>query len=212
LAAAVFAKIAGLQIDGYMGIAVALFIIYSGYKLIRDTMDPLLGLAPSSELVNDLEKRILSYDGVLGLHDLVVHSYGPEKSYASVHVEVAAHQDLLESHDLIDTIEREISKETNIHLVIHMDPTITDDETINDLREQVKGIVNEIDPELTMHDFRLVKGKTHTNLVFDVVVPPGYKTSDTELRERVQKEVFKIDPGFHSVVTLDRNYTYTTNS
>jgi cation diffusion facilitator family transporter len=97
LAATVFAKITGFQIDGYMGIGVALFIIYSGYKLIRDTMDPLLGLAPSSELVNDLEKRILSYDGVLGLHDLVVHSYGPEKSYASVHVEVAAHQDLLES-------------------------------------------------------------------------------------------------------------------
>jgi len=211
LAATVFAKITGIQIDGHMGVIVALFIIYSGFKLIGETMDPLLGLAPDAELVHELEKKILSYEGVLGLHDLVVHSYGPDKSYASVHVEVPARGDLLESHDLIDTIEREVSYECDIHLVIHMDPTITDDEEINDLRHQTGEIVQNIDPKLTIHDFRVVKGKNNTNLVFDVVVPPAYKISDTELRESIQEGVSNMDPSFHSVITLDRSYTSTTN-
>lgn len=212
LLAAVFAKLTGIQIDGYMGVAVALFIIYSGLKLITVTLNPLLGLAPDIDLVYALEKRILSYEGVLGIHDLVVHSYGPDKSYASVHVEVPAHQDLLESHDLIDTIEREICVESNIHLVIHMDPIVTDDETTNTLRQQVREIVTGIDPALSMHDFRVVMGKTHSNLIFDVVVPAAYKTSDVELRETIQQEILKNYPTYHSVITLDRKYTSTTNA
>ncbi len=212
LVATLFAKLTGLQIDGYMGVAVALFILYSGFKLVSETLNPLLGLAPDVSLTTNLEKRILSYSGVLGLHDLVVHSYGPDKCYASVHVEVPAHQDLLESHDLIDIIERDILTESNIHLVIHMDPIVTDDEVTNTLRQKVNEIVMDIDSELSMHDFRVVFGKTHSNLIFDVVVPTACKACDEEIRERISKEISKINPTYHSVITLDRNYTSTTNA
>lgn len=211
LLATLVGKWTGLQVDGYMGVVVALFIIYSGFRLISETLNPLLGLAPDAELVEDIEKKILSYEGVIGLHDLVVHNYGPDKCYASVHVEVPAHQDLLVSHDIIDNIEKDMLNQMNIHLVIHMDPIVTDDELTNTLRQQINMIVTGIDSRLSMHDFRVVLGKTHSNLIFDILVPPGYKTCDEELRERVQREVRNIDPAFHCVITLDRNYTYTTN-
>lgn len=212
LVATLVTKWTGLQVDGYMGVVVALFIIYSGFKLITETLNPLMGLAPEPSFVADLEKRILSFDGVLGLHDLVVHSYGPDNWFASVHVEVPAHQDLLLSHDLIDNIERDILAESNIHLVIHMDPIVTDDEMTNILRQQVKNIVSDIDPKLSMHDFRLVAGKTHSNLIFDVVVPTGCKSCDEDLRERIRQEIAKINPTYHGVITIDRNYTSTTDS
>jgi len=211
LLATLVGKWTGLQVDGYMGVVVALFIIYSGFRLVSETLNPLLGLAPDADLVEKIEKKILSYEGVIGLHDLVVHNYGPDKCYASVHVEVPAHQDLLISHDIIDNIERDMLNENNIHLVIHMDPIVTDDELTNTLRQQIGNIVTYIDPGLSMHDFRLVLGKTHSNLIFDIVIPPGYKTSDDELRERIQKEVRLIDPNYHCVITIDRNYTCTTN-
>ncbi|NLU52978.1 MAG: cation transporter [Clostridiaceae bacterium] len=206
LASTLFAKFTGIQIDGYMGIVVALFIIYSGYKLVVETLDPLLGHAPDQDLVEEVEKKILSYKGVIGLHDLVVHSYGPENWYASVHVEVPASQDVLESHDLIDTIERDVLKELNINLVIHMDPIVTDDEMTNILRGQVNEIVRKIDPELSIHDFRLAAGKTHSNLIFDVVVPTGFKKHNEELRSEIQREVSKINPNYYCVITFDRNY------
>lgn len=211
LVATVFARIMDIQIDGYMGIAVSLFIIYSGIQLIVETLNPLLGLAPDAELVSDIEKEILDYDGVLGLHDLVVHSYGPDKHFATVHVEVSANGDLLESHDLIDIIERDISNKFNVNLVIHMDPIVTDDERINDLRKQVNDIIMNIDPKLSMHDFRVGLGTTHSNLIFDICVPTPYQTSDKVLRELIDHEIKKIDSTFHCVITLDRNYTSTTN-
>ncbi len=212
LVATLFAWLTGVQIDGYMGVAVALFILYSGFKLVSETLNPLLGLAPDTKLTSDLEKKILSYEGVLGLHDLVVHSYGPDKCYASVHVEVPAHQDLLESHDLIDIIERDIVAEFNVHLVIHMDPVVIDDELTNTLRKKVMKIVLEIDPELSMHDFRVGFCKTHSNLIFDVVIPTSYKACDQELRDRISKAISNINPTYHSVITLDRKYTSTTNA
>ncbi len=211
LLATIFARLTGLNVDGYMGIAVAVFIIYSGVKLIFETLNPLLGLAPDAGFVSNIERKILSYDGVLGLHDLVVHSYGADRCFASVHVEVPANHDILESHDLIDVIERDVFTEQNVNLVIHMDPIVTDDESINNLKKQVKDIVTEIDPELSMHDFRVVVGKTHSNLIFDVMVPVAYKISDSEIRELIDAEIKKINPTFHSVITLDRKYTSTTN-
>ena len=145
LAATVFAKLTNIQIDGYMGIAVAMFIIYSGIKLVKETLNLLMGTAPDQELVSAIEKEILSYEGVLGLHDLVVHSYGPNKTFASVHVEVDANEDLLESHDLIDNIEKEITNMFNVNTVILMDPIVIDDYRVNDLRRYVDEIVRGID-------------------------------------------------------------------
>ncbi|NLE24756.1 MAG: cation transporter [Clostridiaceae bacterium] len=211
LAATIFAKLTSIQIDGYMGIAVALFIVYSGIKLILETLTPLLGSAPDQELVSDIEGEILSYEGVLGLHDLVVHSYGPDKCFASVHVEVDANRDLLESHDLIDVIEKDITNKFCVNTVIHMDPIVTDDERINDLHRKVDDIVRSIDKKLSIHDFRVVLGKTHSNLIFDVLLPPSYNSSETELRKNIDEEIKKIDANFHSVITIDRNYTSTTN-
>jgi cation diffusion facilitator family transporter len=211
LAAIIFAYATGIQIDGYMGIAVALFIIYSGIKLISETINPLLGHAPDKDLVEGLCKKILSYDGVIGLHDLMVHSYGPNKWYASVHVEVPSDQDLLKSHDIIDTIEKDVLAEWDIHLVIHMDPIVTDDELTNTVRGKVEQIIKELDPSLSMHDFRMVTGPTHSNLIFDVLLSVSYKERDEKIRDKIQKEVYKIDPTYNCVITLDRNYTSTTS-
>lgn len=210
LVAVIFAKITAIQIDGYMGIAVALFIMYSGFQLIVETLNPLLGLAPDSQLVAGIEKEILSYEGILGNHDLMVHSYGPGKLFASVHVEVAAEGDLLESHDLIDNIERDIKDKFNVDIVIHMDPIVTNDDSINTLRRQVEDIIRELNSELSMHDFRVARGPTHSNLIFDVAVPTKCEFTDDELRVLIENEIKKIDPDFRIVITVDRNYTSTT--
>ena len=176
-----------------MGVGVAVFIIYSGYRLVTETLNPLLGLAPDPDLVKSLEKKILSYPQILGLHDLEVHCYGPNKKYASVHVEVSAKEDFMESHDIIDKIERDVKKELNINLVIHMDPVVTDDELTNDLKQKVNDILKNIDETLSMHDFRVMAGKTHCKLIFDVVLPSRYSDKGDEIRDS-QKEIYKIDP------------------
>jgi len=207
LVAIVFSKLTNIQNDGYMGVAVALFILYSGGQLVLETLNPLLGLAPDPTLVADIEKEILSYEGVLGIHDLMVHSYGPGKLFASVHVEVAAEGDLLASHDMIDNIEREVSDKFNLSLVIHMDPLATNDERVNELRGQVTEIIDLIDQDLSMHDFRVVYGPTHSNLIFDIVVPTKFEVSDKELKETIDREIKKIDSTFNSVITIDKNYT-----
>ena len=206
LAGTLLAHFTGIQVDGYMGVGVAVFIIYSGYRLVTETLNPLLGLAPDPDLVKSLEKKILSYPQILGLHDLEVHCYGPNKKYASVHVEVSAKEDFMESHDIIDKIERDVKKELNIKLVIHMDPVVTDDELTNDLKQKVNDILKNIDETLSMHDFRVMAGKTHCKLIFDVVLPSRYSDKGDEIRDRIQKEIYKIDPSYHAVITLDRNY------
>lgn len=211
LIAVLFARFTGIQIDGFMGVGIALFILYSGFKLIKETLNPLLGEAPDETLVNSIESKIRSYQGVLGLHDLVIHNYGPERCFASVHVEVPASQDILESHEIIDRIEKDFNSELNIHLVIHMDPIVTDDEHVNSLREIVREIVCAIDPVLTIHDFRAVFGKQHSNLIFDITVPPGYSISDKELISRINKEILDMGPEFYPVITLDRSYTSITH-
>lgn len=206
LAALLVGHFSGLLIDGYMGILVALFILYSGVGLMKETINPLLGQAPDPEWVKALQDRILSYPGVIGLHDLVLHNYGPDRYFATVHVEVPAEHNLLDSHDIIDTIEKELSREFHIQLVIHMDPVVTADEKINQLRAEVKGIVNTINSALSMHDFRVVSGKTHCNLIFEVRIPSSVKLSDKELREKIAKEITGLNENYHTVLTLDRNF------
>ena len=196
-----------IPIDGWGGMLVAIFITVSGVKLIMETGSPLLGQAPDPQMVRELEEKITAYDGVIGIHDLQVHNYGPGRVFATVHAEVPANRDILVSHDIIDNIEREVGHEMNLNLVIHMDPVVTDDERLNQLHAQVQQIVVGIDSDLSMHDFRAVFGPTHTNLVFDVVVPPGFSLSDSELSRRIEQQVQTLGSYF-CVITVDHNYAY----
>lgn len=213
LASALISLVSGFEIDGYMGIIVALFILYSGIGILKDILNPLLGEMPDVELISMLEKKILSYEGILNIHDLVVHNYGPNRYFATVHAEVDAKEDILKSHDLIDNIERDISKECDVNLVIHLDPIITNDPEINKLRCSTGKIVRAIDEKLTMHDFRVVKGETHTNLIFDVLVPVDYDMQPSELVKTIERAVKKENESYFAVVTIDKNYvsTYMNN-
>ena len=198
-----------LVLDGWMGLAVALFILYSGIGLIKETVDPLLGEAPSEELTQYIARKVLSYEGVLGTHDLMVHDYGPGRCFASVHVEMAAEKDVLESHDIIDNIERDFHDNDNIHLVIHYDPIQTGDRAVGTLRTWMEGQLQTISPQLSMHDFRTVRGPTHTNLIFDVVVPAGFSLGDEALRARIQQLAQQKDTEemkYYTVVTVDHSY------
>lgn len=206
LAATIVFKYFRINLDGYAGSVVALFILWSGVGLIKDTMDPLLGAVPDAALVRQITEKLNSYDGILGIHDLVVHNYGPDRYFASVHAEVSAEVDILKSHDLIDNIEREFNYDMNINLVIHLDPVVTDDETANELRLRVAKIVSELHPGFSIHDFRMVRGETHSNLIFDVVVPSSYRGPESELRARISEKIAEIDANFYAVITLDRSY------
>ena len=183
LIASIISLFTDLKLDGYMGCFVSIFIFISGYKLVKEATSPLIGEKPSKELVESIADKILSYPKVLGIHDLVIHSYGPGKIFATIHVEVDSEESIIVTHDIMDNIEQDFKNEMNINLVIHMDPIDTKDENTLELKEQAFKILNEIDPLLTFHDFRVVRGETHTNVLFDVVVPIRYGTSDSELKK-----------------------------
>lgn len=202
----------GFSLDGYMGIAVAIFIMVSGIGILKDTVDRILGQAPSEELITSIDSYILKYEGIIGTHDLMVHDYGPGRCFASVHAEVNANENILDSHDLIDNIERDIEQDCGIHLVIHMDPLVTDDPYVNELHSFVKDIVEKLNPSITMHDFRVVKGSTHSNLIFDVSVPFEYKPSDTQIRDEIAAGVSEHDSTLYTVITIDRTYIPSTSS
>jgi divalent metal cation (Fe/Co/Zn/Cd) transporter len=188
---------------------VAVLILYSGFEILKDILNPILGEMPNEKFVESIENKILSYDGIINIHDLVVHNYGPNRYFATVHAEVDAKEDILKSHDLIDNIERDFAKDLNINLVIHLDPIITDDKETNVLRSMTEKILKSVDEKLTMHDFRVVKGETHTNLIFDVVVPVDYKMKSREIAELIEKEIKKENEKYFAVVTVDKNYVST---
>ena len=196
----------GFNLDGYMGVIVAVFIMITGVRLIIETSNPLLGMAPTKELVDEIYAKIMSYDGILGMHDLNVHNYGPMRCFASVHCEVPAGQDIMVSHDIIDNIERDFLKEKGIHLVIHLDPIVTNDERTNHLKKQVEDIISRISPKISMHDFRVVWGTTHSNLIFDVCVSFEFPMSDSELTQRITEEVGRLGPDYFVVLTVDHSY------
>ncbi|MBQ9941544.1 MAG: cation transporter [Christensenellaceae bacterium] len=196
----------GIDLDGYMGLAVSLFILYSGYQLVKDMLDPLLGQAPSMEMVRSIEKKILSYDGVLGLHDLLVHSYGPGRYFASVHVEMDVNESTLYCHDVMDAIERDFLQHDNIHLVAHLDPLDTNDKLTATLRDRTVTLVAELDAHLTIHDFRVIVGADHHNLVFDVVLPIGFAMSDKEVIAHLKKAISgwsTKEISYYAVITVD---------
>lgn len=206
LACAIVSTATGVDLDGWVGIAVGAFILWSGIGLLRDTISPLLGQAPSPELVEHIRSKIMSYPGVLGTHDLMVHDYGPGRQFASAHVEMAAEADPLESHDLIDNIEQDFKDNDRMIVTLHYDPIVTNDPQVNDLRNWIAEQAASIDPRITVHDLRTVPGTTHTNVVFDVVRPADLSLSAAELSERVTALVTAAHPTYICKITVDESY------
>ena len=204
LLGAIISMLTGVNLDGYMGAAVALFIVFSGVQLTISTADPLLGQAPEGELVQTITEKMLSYPGIIGMHDLAVHNYGVGRCFASAHCEVDAKNDILVSHDLIDNIERDFSRDLGIHMVIHLDPVIVGDARTDALHCKVQSLVTALYPTVTIHDFRVIWGVTHSNIVFDAAVPFAVKDSDAVITQKVEAEIQKLDPDYRTVVTIDR--------
>ena len=205
LLGAVITMLTGVNLDGYMGAAVALFIVFSGVQLTISTADPLLGQAPEGELVQTITEKMLSYPGIIGMHDLAVHNYGVGRCFASAHCEVDAKNDILVSHDLIDNIERDFSRDLGIHMVIHLDPVIVGDARTDALHRKVQSLVTALYPTVTIHDFRVIWGVTHSNIVFDAAVPFAVKDSDAVITQKFEAEIQKLDPDYRTVVTIDRS-------
>lgn len=200
-------KIFQVQLDGWMGCLVALFILWSGIQLIRETSSPLLGEAPDEELVAAIEKEVLNQEGVIGIHDLVVHNYGPGKIFASIHIEVDAKGDLLESHDMIDNIERTVKEDLKIEFIAHMDPVEIDNPLISRLYEEIIRTIKPLPGIQSIHDLRIVPGKTHTNIIFDAVLTPACTMTQQEIRSRIEEKIRMIDPNYYVVITFDKVYT-----
>ena len=207
LAGTLVNRFAHVNIDGWVGLAVAVFILRSGWGAAKDTINPLLGESPDPELVKQLRELVLSHPQVVGMHDLIIHDYGPGRRLCSFHAEVPQDADILETHDAIDHIEREIRDTYGIETTVHMDPIATQDEQVNELRNRVADLAQAVEPGMTIHDFRLVRGPTHTNVIFDAVVPVGIRSGDQELRERLARAIKALDPAYEAVIQLDRAYT-----
>ena len=195
-----------ISLDSLMGVGVSIFIVIAGIKLIKDTIDPLIGVGPDSEFVKKIVKEIEDYEGVLGTHDIICHMYGPTTCFMSVHVEVDSKKDVNDSHDMIDNIERDIKQNHNIELVIHMDPIDIHSEDAKIYKNIIKEILSNISQELSFHDFRIVKGHTHTNLIFDCVIPFEYRKRQDEIKNKVQEEISKYGDLF-VVINFDLEYT-----
>lgn len=201
------ARFAGLNIDGILGAIVAVIIIIAGINIIKDTLSPLLGEAPDKELVEKLAETILSFDKVVGIHDLIIHNYGSVKTFGSVHVEVPADEDVLLTHEIMDNIELEIREKFGIELVAHCDPIETNNESVSEKKAMLIEVVKSVNEKLTIHDFRMVSGPTHTNLIFDVVVPYDVKMSENEVIRILSEKVRGQCPQCNCVITVDRDYS-----
>lgn len=206
LAATLISHFFQWNIDGWMGLAVACFILYAGYNAAKDTIDPLLGQAPDPELVLDIEKTVLEYHPIQSIHDMIVHDYGPGRMMISLHAEVPADGDLLAMHDTIDLAEQSLRDKFGCDAVIHMDPIVTNDEHVIHMRAKMAQLVKVMDERATVHDFRMVTGPTHTNLIFDVACPFDLKLSDSEIKRQVEAMVDLLDGNYKAVIMVDRIY------
>ncbi len=198
----------GWMLDGYVGVCVAAFILVSGFSLVRDTIDPMLGKSPSAEQVEAIRQKLLGYPNVLGTHDLMVHDYGPGRQFASVHLEMDAALDPLVSHEIIDNIERDFLTQERLHLVIHYDPVTLNDPHLAPLRALAAQAAAAIDPRMTIHDLRIIRGVSQSKVVFDCVVPYGLEMSAREIRKRMDQAVRDVYPDFYCVITLEHGYTH----
>ena len=206
LLATLIGQFTGLMIDGWVGLVVALFILWSGINAAKDTIDPLLGVPPTEEFVNQIYELVMSYDSIVGIHDLIVHDYGPGRRMISLHAEVPADRDIMTIHDEIDNAEQELRRQLDCAAVIHMDPLEVNDALTTSVRRQVLELVHTVDGNISIHDFRMVSGPTHTNVIFDATVPHQFHLSDSEVSEAIQKAVRSMEGNYFAVVTVERSY------
>lgn len=206
LICAIFARITGINLDAWAGLAVGAYIGWSGIELIRDTVNPLLGQAPDPELVQHIRTKIMSYPGVLGTHDLMVHDYGPGRQFASAHVEMAAETDPLESHDTLDNIEQAFKDEDGLIVTLHYDPIVTNDPHVADMRNKINALAQSISPHASIHDLRCVPGPTHTNVIFDSLHPADCELSPQEFKSRLSALVVEEYPDAVPKITVDEDY------
>ncbi len=207
LAATLVGHFTNLMIDGWVGILVALFILWSGFHAAKDTIDPLLGTPPTPEFVEEIRDLVLAHPAIIGVHDLIVHDYGPGRVMISLHAEVSASENVLDLHDEIDNVERELQEKLGCSAVIHMDPIVTDDGVTEETRIRVAALVHCIDDAISIHDFRMVAGPTHTNVIFDAVVPFHFRLTDEEVESKIKSAVQALDGSYFAVVNVERSYT-----
>ena len=206
LACLLISHFANINIDAYCGIVVSVFILISGIRSAKETVDPLLGTPPEKSLIDEISDIVYAHEGVEGIHDLIIHDYGPGRMMISLHAEVPADANLIETHDMIDNIEKDLREKLDCDAVIHMDPIATEDEHTLEVKDKVIALIGCMDARLTLHDFRMVKGPTHTNVLFDLVIPFGFDKSEKELRANVQTIVKTIDENYYSVINIDKSY------
>ena len=197
----------GLMIDGYLGAAVAIFILFTGVSTFKESLSPLLGNPPDAEFVNDIKDTVMQDDMIVGIHDLIVHDYGPGRCIISLHAEIPSNEDILKAHDSIDLIEKTLERKFNCMATIHMDPIATDDEYTLNLKDRVCRELCGDDSGFSIHDFRVVKGNTHTNVIFDLVVPHGFKESNDEIRKTAKEKIQTIDPKLIPVMHIEKSFT-----
>jgi cation diffusion facilitator family transporter len=208
LLAMLFLAVTGINIDGYCGILVAVFILAAGIGAAKETVSPLLGQAPDPEFVKEIKELVMQHEEVLGIHDMAVHDYGPGRVMVSLHAEVSGDGNIYELHDLIDRIERELKEKLHCETVIHMDPIDVGNVKTVEMKEEMVKLVKAIDERLTIHDFRMVTGTTHHNMIFDVVIPADFKLSQEELKDIIQKKVWEKWPDYYVVIDVDTAYVY----
>lgn len=206
LLATVLSLFVDFNFDGWCGLIISAFIIFSGIKAAKETIDPLLGTPPESDFVDNVEKIVLSYPEIVGIHDLVVHNYGPGRVMLSLHAEVSQSIDILLAHDIIDNAEQKLSRELKCSAVIHLDPIATDDEKVNEVRKRVGELAKAIHPQITIHDFRMVVGDSHTNLIFDMSVPFSLKRDDDDIKKEMARLVKVIDEKYLTVICIDKEF------
>lgn len=207
LLSAVLTVSTGIVIDGWVGLAVAGFVMFAGISSAKETIDSLLGTPPEEEFCKQVEDIVLSHDGMIGIHDMIVHNYGPGRVFISLHAEVPSDGNFVDIHDTIDNIEHDIMRETGCLATIHMDPVDVRDELTNQMKAKVGEIIAEIDSKITFHDFRMVSGPTHTNVIFDIVVPYNYKYSDEKIVEIIAEKIHESDERFFAVIDVDKDFT-----
>lgn len=200
------AYVTGVNVDGWCGCLVACFVLYAGYGAAKDTLNPLLGEAPSKEFVDEIRSIVLAHPEILGIHDLVVHDYGPGRRMISLHGEVSGDSDIFEIHDVIDRIEKELKGKLGCEAVIHMDPIVVNDEKINETKKEVVQMINEHFPGVSIHDFRMVQGPTHTNLIFDAVVPFQYEKTNDEVKRGITKLIKEKWQNYYAVIQAEQSY------
>ena len=207
LISVIISKYTGFNIDGFAGVLVSLFIFYAGIRSVKETVDPLLGQAPDPDFVKSIRDIVGTYDGIIGIHDLIVHDYGPGRRIISLHGEVSENGNLVELHDMIDRCERELCDKLGCMATIHMDPITVNDVRVDSLRNEILKRVREFDPRVTIHDFRVVDGPSQTNIIFDAVMPNGLKATDKELKERFDRIIQGLPGNCVGVITIDRQFT-----